>query len=586
MNLLLADRENGNVKAVAAMRIGKESQIGISRLPLPSANSRNPEIVISTVKSSTKRPRRMNKCCIACAESKLRCDLNKADRTCTRCRQKGWACVRAERKKRVRRSRGFSSIPSPQTGSEDGPHPGVDLAVLNEEPIDLSFLEGSSPDDNDFLVQLANLEDLVDMSSFTWRPQDFPSMIGNSPSYQDNIGAPAYEVVAPDLTMRGGFLCPDNFRLPADYTLDLENSTKIPVHRLETYARLFFAHFHPFFPILHIPTFCLASSPSLLVRSILTIGAGLDGDPTSESDAKIFYGSLPSLFAKCCLHSDKTSPKLEELQALLLFQLASMVNEGSAERAASRLLHPLLIATIRHAGFLKVHGECTKATRKPQTWQSWLLNESRKRVLWGVFSVDCYLSILCGSKPLLLPTDTRASFPCDDASWNACSASLWAALPAQDPTSCFLSSVKGLMAEKALSESNITEFGMKLLILAVHSLLLEAQTSLLPVDFSVLEGALHTWYTSWEKLRGRSQRHHEPCAGDPIITNSLSLYYLAIHFLRNGRPVLDERAYMESSRDSENPLIIREQAYQDEMTRCVRDMLDEFQKGGYTTKLL
>jgi len=60
---------------------------------------------------------------------------------------------------------------------------------------------------------------------------------------------------------------------------------------------------------------------------------------------------------------------------------------------------------------------------------------------------------------------------------------------------------------------------------------------------------------------------------------------LGIHFLRNGRPVLDDSAYMERSRDAGNPLIIREQVYQDEMTRCVREMLDDFRKGEYTTSI-
>ncbi|KAJ5673546.1 hypothetical protein N7507_002673 [Penicillium longicatenatum] len=465
--------------------------------------------------------------------------------------------------------------------AEDGPYQVADFA--SGQPIDLSFLEGSSPDDDDFLAQLADLEHSVFMNSSTWTPQEFPSIMGTPTFSQNNFGAPTYDVITPDVAVRGGFLCPDNFRLPADFTLELGNSISIPVHRLERYARLFFDQFHSAFPILHIPTFCLATSSSTLVKSILIIGAGLDSDATSQTDAKAFYAHLPSMLAKCCLHSDKTPPKLEDLLALVLFQYASMVNEGSAERAASRLLHPLLVATIRQTGFLKVHGECTKAPRNAHAWESWILNESRKRILWGVFSVDCYQSILCGSKPLLSPTDTRASFPCDDSSWHACSASLWAALPAQDPSSCFLSSVKGLMGGQTPSQSNLTEFGMNLLIMAVHSLLLEAQTSILPVDISVLERALHTWYMSWEKLKGHFQRQYEPTAGGPIITNSLSLYYLGIHFLRNGRPILDDSAYMERSKDSGNPLIIREQVYQDELTRCVREMLDEFRKGGYAT---
>lgn len=522
----------------------------------------------------------MNRSCIACSESKLRCDLNRTNPPCSRCLQRGWTCVRAERKKRVRRTKGINSPPSPQTGSEDGPYKVPDVAVFDEQSVDMSFLDSCSPDEVDFLAQLADLENCVDMSSFTWTPQDNPSVVGDHSLPQHRTGGSTYEIGGPEIAINVGYLCPDNFRLPADYVLELEGPGTVPIYRLETYARLFFAHFHPFFPILHIPTFCLALSPAVLVRAVCFIGAGFENGATSKSDARLIHGSLSSLLAKCCLHCDKTSPKLEELQAVVLFQLASMANgESAAERAASRLLHPLLVATIRQAGLLKIHGECSKAVRNAHSWQPWIEKECKKRVLWGVFTVDCYQSVLCGSKPLLLPTDTRASFPCDDQSWNACSASLWAALPAQDPSSCFLSSVKGLMVRQSPSESNLTKFGMNLLILAIHSLLLEAQTSLLPVDLSALEGALQTWHMSWEQFRGRSQHQYELSAGNLLIANSLSLYYLASHFLRNGRPVLNERAYLEKSRVSGNPFIIREQGYQDEMTRCVREMLVEFQEG-------
>ncbi|CAG8263765.1 unnamed protein product [Penicillium salamii] len=528
----------------------------------------------------------MNRSCIACAESKLRCDLNKSDPPCSRCLQKGWVCVRAERKKRTRRR--LSSLPS-QNDSEDGPSK-TSESTFDLQSVDWASLNSCSPDEVDFLAQLAEIENSVDLTTFTWTSHDIPSMAGDpslSQVPQHTSGARSYGIGFPDIAAKVEYLCPDNFRLPADYVLGLEGLRIVPVHRLETYARLFLAHFHPFLPLLHLPTFCLALAPARLVRVICFIGAGFENSATSISDAKLLHESLSSLLAKCYLNCDKPSPRLDELQAIVFFQFASMANgESAAERAASRLLHPLLVAAIRQAGLLKIHGECSKAKRDAHNWQSWIQRESEKRVLWGVFTVDCYQSLLCGSKPLLSPTDTRASFPCDDLSWNAYSASLWAAIPAQDPSSCFLSSIKGLMGRQAPSESNLTKFGMNLLILAIHSLMLEAQASLLPVDLSVLEGALHTWHMTWEGLRRRSQHQYELSLGNLLIANSLSLYYLASHFLRNGRPVLNERAYLEKSRVPGNPFIIKEQVYQDEMMRSVREMLLEYQEGNEMAMLL
>jgi hypothetical protein len=83
---------------------------------------------------------------------------------------------------------------------------------------------------------------------------------------------------------------------------------------------------------------------------------------------------------------------LKKMQALVLLQFATMANRGVAERAASRILHPLLITTLRHAGLLKVHGECSKAARNARSWTAWIRKESEKRILWGVYAVDCYQS--------------------------------------------------------------------------------------------------------------------------------------------------------------------------------------------------
>ncbi|KAF5722539.1 hypothetical protein FMUND_2718 [Fusarium mundagurra] len=505
----------------------------------------------------------MNRSCVSCATSKVRCDLDQKGFPCSRCQQKNSPCVKAGRKKRTRKTTPsiVSSNPSPQgIAQQNEPQPPL------EQNVDFSFFDTSSFGEIDFLSQLVDIESMVDMSSWTWSPSDMASPVGNNALADNNV---------PWAGMRtnGEFICPDNFRLPADFLLKLDGTETIPVYRLEALARLFFSHFHPSLPLLHIPTFCLASSPPVLIRAICFIGAGFDKCPTSTGEAKLLYGSLPSQLAKSCLHSDGGSATFQELQALVLLQFAAMANGGSAERAASRLIHPLLVAAIRHEGLLKVHGECTKATRNAHFWTSWIQKESNKRVLWGVYAVDCYQSILCGSKPILSPTDTRASFPCDDASWTACSASQWAALPAQDPSSCFLSSVKGLMVGHAPAETNLTAFGMNLLILAVNSLLLEVQTSILPVDTFALDLALQTWYASWQQFQTQYQDDSDRRANSVLITNSLSLYRLGVHFLRNGRPVLDEKAYLERSADTRNPLIIKEQVYQDEMMKYVRGVL-------------
>jgi hypothetical protein len=143
-----------------------------------------------------------------------------------------------------------------------------------------------------------------------------------------------------------------------------------------------------------------------------------------------------------------------------------------------------------------------------------------------------------------------------------------------------------LLIGQVISASHVTTFGLNLLILAMHSLLLEAQTSILPVDLSALERGLQTWYGIWKQFRGHPANPYDKMARGVLISNSLSLYRLAVYFLRNGRPVLNERAYMEQSTNVGNPLIIKEQEYQYEMMQFVQQMLSEFQDGEHVATMM
>ncbi|KAJ5876761.1 hypothetical protein N7455_000226 [Penicillium solitum] len=118
----------------------------------------------------------------------------------------------------------------------------------------MSFLDSCSPDEVDFLAQLADLENCVDMSSFTWTPQDNPSIVGDHSLPQHSTGGWTYEIGGPEIAMNMGYLCPDNFRLPADYVLELEGSGTVPELGLKTaqyrnqMQNLFMGPYHPYSP--------------------------------------------------------------------------------------------------------------------------------------------------------------------------------------------------------------------------------------------------------------------------------------------------------------------------------------------------
>lgn len=514
----------------------------------------------------------MNKSCGPCASAKLRCDP-KGSRPCSRCLQKGLSCQRTVRKKRTRASKSTSPTSSSPTQAEHVRELQPSHVVPLDPIPDLPPINSLFDNGNDFLSQLADIDDFIDMSSWTWEGGQQSSWLAGMEAISPHLDLLSHNTFPSEQPSNDAacVICPDNFRLSANYILDLDRPDTISNDRLEKYARLYFSQFHAFLPILHVPTFCLQSSSTTLVRAICFIGSGFDSHPQTATDAKILFDSLPIILARSCVQSGSAGIAFDDMQALLLILFASMANGGGPERAASRLLHPLLIAVVRQAGLLKIHGECTTAKRNAESWSKWITMESKKRVLWGVYTVDCYQSILCGNKPLLSATDTRASFPSDEASWNALSSFSWAELPAQDPSSCFLSSLKGLLIGQCPPSSYVTSFGMRLLILSLHSLLLEAQTSILPVGMSALEQALQTWYTLW--INSHWQSDSELNARSSFLTNNLSLYYLAIHFVQNGRPVLDEKAFIGKSTNAHNPLIAKEEVYQDEMMRCVREIL-------------
>jgi hypothetical protein len=62
--------------------------------------------------------------------------------------------------------------------------------------------------------------------------------------------------------------------------------------RVDHYIHLYFAHFHPHWPILHRHTFSVPDEPPLLLQAVLMIGLWVSGSPAARQNARNLHSKL------------------------------------------------------------------------------------------------------------------------------------------------------------------------------------------------------------------------------------------------------------------------------------------------------
>ena len=203
----------------------------------------------------------------------------------------------------------------------------------------------------------------------------------------------------------------------------------------------YWRHFHPFFPIVHRPTFFATKPSPLMASAMVAIGSQYD----ERDDAKQYSLALLEAATKLLSKRDDITSRsrLTDLQTVFLLEVLTKYRSRRASVKVSPRFR-YLYASLRQARQW-ISTNPLHLFRELQTNPSnedlvkaqafWTERETRRRILQASFILDTQQAALFDQRPALMPiplkriqtsgTDLDLPFPCDSELWESSPIEEW-----------------------------------------------------------------------------------------------------------------------------------------------------------------
>ncbi|KAG9239301.1 fungal-specific transcription factor domain-containing protein [Amylocarpus encephaloides] len=193
---------------------------------------------------------------------------------------------------------------------------------------------------------------------------------------------------------------------------------------LQNYCDLFFCRFNVAYPLLHQATFDPSQVETLLLISVLLLGATY-GDKASHRLAVCIHDVLRAqIFQNTAF---RAQPELWMLQTILLVECFGKSRAGQTQHDMAHLFHGLLINLIRRSNCqtvqqLNLHDD---ERNLEADWRRFVDIEQRKRLALLCFLWDTQHAVLFSQSLCMSAFELRLSLPCNPTTWQADSAEDW-----------------------------------------------------------------------------------------------------------------------------------------------------------------
>lgn len=200
------------------------------------------------------------------------------------------------------------------------------------------------------------------------------------------------------------------------------------------FIRLFFTHFEYQMPVIHRPSLQSCDDlPDPLLAAMIAIGA-IYSRERHTCRFSIVLVDMARLSSQIALETNNKlmrDPKFVYALTLICYAGLWCGNKRLFELSESlRAAVVTYCRQIRDSEFILAREDLKRLGNSIEgRWQAWIMKESRKRLLWIIYSFDCMFPCL-----LYLPASISvAEFmalecPCDDEYWHAATANRWRSL--------------------------------------------------------------------------------------------------------------------------------------------------------------
>ncbi|PSN59480.1 hypothetical protein BS50DRAFT_594530 [Corynespora cassiicola Philippines] len=328
---------------------------------------------------------------------------------------------------------------------------------------------------------------------------------------------------------------------------------------LQTYCDLFFTRFNTAYPLIHMSTFDPSHVDTLLLISVLLLGATYGEKDAHQLAVCIHDVIRPQIFANAGFSA---KPDLWVLQTILLVECFGKSRAGQKQHDMSHLFHGLLINLIRRSDCQTIRPPTLDDATEDleDDWRTWVDAEQKKRLAFLCFMWDTQHAVLFCQSLCMSAFELRSNLPCDQSLWEADSAESWHQQRLRHPnTPLFLSCLKMYLNPGAATvPKNLNALSRALLLHGLMSIAWDMQrrdqTSLGVLDTNPLgnwQARLAASYKCWHadfSAFSTTYASHLPSPSHPLAkefhafhTATLALYHAA-HILLH-TPFLDLQIY-------------------------------------------
>ncbi|KAL5313528.1 hypothetical protein ACEPPN_017948 [Leptodophora sp. 'Broadleaf-Isolate-01'] len=266
-----------------------------------------------------------------------------------------------------------------------------------------------------------------------------------------------------------------------------------PAEALDYFLRLYVRHIQPRYPVLHLPTFDIYSSPPLMLIAMMFLGS---------SHSSVDRGRFSRLFHEhlriACMRKQELEKKwLRSIDNVLTYFLLCLAGTWSGSKHSYEFAEGgrgILVTACRRARLL----DCRPVSRveidpylQPgrshleAVWLAWIETERRKRLGMSIYIFDCQYPALFNNQPYVSKAETtNCVFPCSEELWEAHNAETWKMLvgpPDMPPPTYYLHALNCCLLRKWIKPSppivKAGEFGKIVLMYALHTHIFEWRQS-------------------------------------------------------------------------------------------------------------
>jgi hypothetical protein len=226
----------------------------------------------------------------------------------------------------------------------------------------------------------------------------------------------------------------------ADYFAAQYRTTEqfLDITTFQVFADLYYENFAEYFPFLHVSRLEQDGVHWILLLAVAAIGAQY----SSLRSYTAFAKTLQDLFLRAADEFFPSFPSTKDLtwaQIFLLRDICATLNGGKSMQVKRQFeKHKLLtfcraLAVGELADAYTARDDKTSQDGEQQTFDKWLEEQSRLRVLHGAYFLECLQFVLQDLQPGLQLEDLVSAMPCHDDLWHCRGESDWNRLRAERP---------------------------------------------------------------------------------------------------------------------------------------------------------